>query len=116
LTTTHKVITTLDEFLKLEQAWNELVANSEVDHAFMKHQWFAELIQAYGLERSLSIIAIWSDSQLVAVAPICRRSFAFRITRAKDLPFLASHFTPRVNFITADLALVAELMKHLLQL
>ena len=112
----YKVITTFDEFLRLEQAWNELVVSSEVDHTFMKHQWFAELIKAYRLESSLSIITAWADGQLVAVAPIHRRLFVFRKIRVKGLSFLASHLTPRVNFITTDSALVAELVKHLLQL
>jgi CelD/BcsL family acetyltransferase involved in cellulose biosynthesis len=112
----YKVITTFDEFLRLEQAWNELVVGSEVDHTFMKHQWFAELIKAYRLESSLSIITAWAEGQLVAVAPIHRRLFVFRKIKAKGLSFLTCGITPRANFITADSALVAELVKHLLQL
>lgn len=113
---TYKVTTTLDEFMKLEQAWNELIVNSEVDHAFMKHQWFAELIKAHHFESSLSIITVWADGLLAAAAPIHRSPVVFRKIRVKGLSFLASDLTPRVNFIASDPALVAILVKYLLKL
>ncbi len=113
---TYKVITAFDKFLELEQAWNELVINSEVSHIFMKHQWFAEFIKAYRLESSLSIIAIWVDGLLTAVAPIFRKSFLFRKIKTNGIGFLASDLGLTVNFITADPALVAELVTHILQL
>ncbi len=113
---TYKVITTLDEFLKLEQAWNELAANSEISHVFMKHQWFREFIKAYHLENSLSIIAIWADGQMAAVAPIYRKPFVFRKMSAKGLSFLGSDLGLTLNFITADSGLVADLVTRLLQL
>jgi CelD/BcsL family acetyltransferase involved in cellulose biosynthesis len=113
---TSKLVTTFDEFLKLEHAWNELVDNSEVNHASMKHQWFAEFIKAYQLQDSLSIVTVWVDGQLAAIAPIHRRPLVFRKIGAKGLGFLASDLGLRMSFITADSSLVSELVKQLLQL
>jgi len=113
---THKVITKYDEFLKLKQAWNELVTNSEAHHVFVKHEWLAEFIRAYNLQDLLSIVVTWVDGQLAAIAPIQRKRFFFRRIPADGLTFLASDLGLRVGFIVSDAALVQGLVNRLLQL
>ncbi|MCK4657852.1 MAG: GNAT family N-acetyltransferase [candidate division Zixibacteria bacterium] len=112
----YRTIEDFDEFLKLESAWDELVANSEVDHAFMKHLWFSELIKANDWQETLSIVTIWSDGQLVAVAPVRRSSHRFGGVRAKGLSFLFSDESPRCNFIVADLDYVELLAERVIGL
>ncbi len=108
----YRTIEDFDGFLKLESAWDELVANSEVDHAFMKHLWFSELVRAHGWQGSLSVVTMWSDGQLAAAAPVRRSTYHFGGFAFKGLSFLSSDESPRCNFIVADLDYVKLLAEE----
>ncbi|HBC47712.1 MAG TPA: hypothetical protein DEO84_02195 [candidate division Zixibacteria bacterium] len=97
-----KIIEHLDEFKKLEQPWNDLVMQTDVDHIYMKHQWFYEWIKAYQETDSLAIVTIWQDGLLVAAAPIHRKPLRFKKITARSLSFLSSGVSPRCNFIAID--------------
>jgi CelD/BcsL family acetyltransferase involved in cellulose biosynthesis len=112
----YRTIEDFDEFLKLESAWDELVGNSEVDHAFMKHLWFSELVKAHNWQDMLSIVTIRSDRQLVAAAPVRRSTYRFGGLRFKGLSFLSSGVSPRCNFIVADHDYVELLAEHVIGL
>lgn len=94
-----KLVRDFDEFLKLRQPWTELVRDSDVDHAFMRHEWFTCWIRHLGNPRQIMIQTLWSDGQLVGVAPM---QIGFQ--RIKGIPlrllsFLSSSISPRCNFI-----------------
>ena len=112
----YRTIEDFDEFLKLETAWDELVANSEVDHAFTKHLWFSELVKAHDWQDSLSTVTMWSDGQLVAAAPVRRSTYRFGGLRFKGLGFLSSGVSPRCNLIVADIDYVEPLAEEVLGL
>ena len=97
-----KVIENFDDFLKLEQPWNELLSQTDVEHIYMKHQWFSEWIKAYNKQDTLAIVAIFRDGQLVAIAPLHRKPLRFKNTRARGISFLSSGISPRCNFISID--------------
>lgn len=116
MTSRCELITDYSGFMKLKQQWNELVSSSEVDHVYMKHEWFSEWIKAYDVLDLLSIVTLWKDGQLSAIAPIYRKQFNFKKIRAKGLSFLSSGITPRCNFILNDYSLLDELVDHILKL
>lgn len=103
------VIESFSDFLKLRDAWDELLEQTDVDHAFMKHRWFDHWIRAFEVQESLAIVTSWRDGQLAGALPLYRRDFNFRGVHAHGLSFLLSDFTPRCNFICVDKALVSEL-------
>lgn len=107
-----RVIESFEEFLKLKDAWNELVVHSEVDHAFMKHEWFDQWIRAYEAQSSLHLVTAWRDGQLAAVLPLRRRDFSFRGVSARGFAFLSSDFTPRCNFICVDCDLIRSTLER----
>lgn len=111
-----RIIESFDEFLKLNKPWNELVAGTEVDHAFMKHEWFAEWIKAFDARDSLAAVTILSDGLVVAIAPLYRTRFTFRGVGAKGLSFLSSSVSPRCNFIAADDSALEILISSVLNL
>jgi CelD/BcsL family acetyltransferase involved in cellulose biosynthesis len=95
----YQLITKVDQFAALRGRWNELVSTCEVDHAFMRHEWFDCWIKAFHTTGSLAIQTAWSDDRLYAIAPLRivrerRRGLSFNI-----LEFLLSNITPRCNFI-----------------
>jgi hypothetical protein len=97
-----RVIDNFDDFQKLEQPWNELLSQTEVDHAYMKHQWFECWISNLGRFDNLVIPTAWLDGQLVGIAPM-----QITIDKIKGLPvkvlcFLSSGISPRCNFIAHE--------------
>ncbi len=97
-----KIIRDFDQFLKLHQPWNELVTQCEIDHAFMKHEWFECWIENLGNPRSLAITTAWLDGQLLGVAPFQVSREKFKGLPARVLGFLSSGISPRCNFIMHD--------------
>ncbi|MEW6411015.1 MAG: GNAT family N-acetyltransferase [Candidatus Zixiibacteriota bacterium] len=94
-----KLLTTFEEFLLLKEQWNRLVEATDVDHAFMKHEWFECWIKNLMPEGKLVVHTAWENDRLVAVAPLqivwqSRKKIPLRI-----LSFLRSSITPRSNFI-----------------
>lgn len=111
-----QVVGNFEDFLKLEQPWNELLSHTDVDHVYMKHQWFSEWIKAYKVEDTLSITTIWRDGQLVGAAPLHRKPLRFKKINARGITFLSSGVSPRCNFIAADNQALDDLIKAVLRL
>jgi len=105
-----EIIENLDDFLKLSDAWDELVSGSEVDHAFMRHLWYTEVIKAYFANATLAVVTIKQDGLLVAAAPMRRTVYRIRGLGAKTLCFISTEITPRCNFIVADSDLLEPLV------
>ncbi|MBU1317617.1 MAG: GNAT family N-acetyltransferase [candidate division Zixibacteria bacterium] len=105
-----EIIENLEDFLKLSDAWDELVSGSEVDHAFMRHLWYAEVIKAYFANDTLAVVIIRRDGQLVAAAPMRRTVYRIRGLGVKTLSFISTEITPRCNFIVADSDLLEPLV------
>jgi hypothetical protein len=63
-----RVITTFDEFLKLEIPWGELhkATNGSI---FQLHDWLTLWWKTYGVGRTLSIQTFWNDRFLVGIIP-----------------------------------------------
>jgi hypothetical protein len=97
-----EAITNFDQFLELRQPWNELVSQTEVNHAYMKHEWFECWIRNLGRLDNIMIPAVWSDNQLVAIAPMQISKIKLKGLQAKALTFLSSGISPRCNFIVHD--------------
>lgn len=111
-----EVVDTIASFMKLHDAWDELVQSTEVDHAFMRHLWFSEIIKAYFASNSLAIVTVWRDGQLAAAAPLLRTSYRFRGLKAKAISFISTEITPRCNFIAIDNELLRPLFDSVIKL
>jgi len=98
----YKQITDLDSFAGLRKPWNELVTHTEVDHAFMRHEWFECWIKNLGVDGKLSIRTAWDGAQLVGIAPLHIVRRTFRGIPLRVLSFLQSGITPRCNFIVHE--------------
>jgi hypothetical protein len=111
-----QLVRDLDAFAKLKQPWNELVTNTEVDHAYMRHEWFECWIKNLGRPRNLMIHTGWSEGQLAAIAPLqCGRQ-RFKGLPARTLSFLASGITPRCNFIVHESVKAQEFFEAIFRL
>ena len=95
-------IRSLEAFREQREPWNELVSHSDMDHAFMTHEWFAAWIHHLGDPRALSIGSVWSDGQLVAIAPMQVTRQRLKRIPVRTLDFLSSGIAPRCGFIARE--------------
>jgi len=94
-----KIIRDFGEFQKLRDPWNELARNCEVDHAFMRHEWFECWIKHLGSQDNLRILTVWADGLMVGVAPLQIKQMKFKGIPFRTLSFMSSSVSPRCNFI-----------------
>lgn len=99
--TTSRLIERMDALQALREPWNELVAASDADAVFTRHEWFEQWIRAYGVESALAVQTTWRDGQLVGVAPLHRSELVFRGLRTRSLAWLWSAVAPRCNLLVA---------------
>ncbi len=99
MTTEFRLIRKLDEFLALRKSWNELAVQCAVDHAYMRHEWFATWVKHLGEPRELAIYTAWRDGLLVAAAPLRITSQKLKGLPVRTLAFLTSSVAPRCNFL-----------------
>lgn len=94
-----KHISDKKEFLGLKDAWNDLVRSTEIDHAFMRHEWFECLIEHLLPKVQLAIHTAWDRDRLVAIAPLHIVRQVRKKLPIRFLSFVMSSVTPRCNFI-----------------
>jgi len=94
-----KLVQDFDDFLKLREPWNELVRNCDVDHAFMRHEWFECWVRHLGTADNLRILTVWSDGLMVAAAPLQMKRQKLKGMPLRVLSFMSSSVSPRCNFI-----------------
>jgi len=109
-----RIIEKYDDFIRLEDQWDELVESNRVNHAFMKHSWFCHWIESFEAANNLHLVTKWSDGQLVAVAPCMRRILRYRGIKTRGISFISSDISPRCNFIVADTDYMEPLFEELL--
>ena len=110
-----KIINSFDDFLELSDSWDELVRATELDHVFMRHLWFKCYIECYQIKEKLSIVTLWRDDKLCAIAPLMRSRSKRKGIVFKTLKFISSGISPRCNFIAKSkedlFALLDECLK-----
>lgn len=95
-------ISRFEDFQDLREEWNRLVKTTDVDHAFMRHEWFECWIKHLKPKSKIVIHTARENNRLVAIAPLqiikqVRKRIPLRL-----LTFLRSSITPRSNFIIDD--------------
>ena len=94
-----KQTTNFEDFLSLKEQWNHLAKSTDIDHAFIRHEWFECWIKHLKPKGQFIILTGWDNDRLVALAPLqiirqIRKKIPLNI-----LSFMRSSVTPRSNFI-----------------
>lgn len=102
IATRYEIINDFERFCSLRESWNDLVKQTEVDHAYMRHEWFECWIKSFGQFDNLWIFTAWSGDKLTGIAPGQIVVQKMRGVPVKTLTFLYSSIAPRCNFILHD--------------
>ena len=106
-----ELIETPAAFAGLRSQWNDLARRSGVDHAFMRHEWFAAYLEQLPWSGDLRILTVRDGGRLVGAAPLCVQRSRRRGMPLKLLSFLKSGISPRCNVMVdpdADPGMVYE--------
>jgi len=87
-----RLITSTDEFIGLEQVWNDLLAKSPADNYFLSWEWLWNWWQVYGRpEDRLAILVIENGEEIAGIAPFyLRKRFHRGVYPVRRMMFLGT--------------------------
>lgn len=88
------------DFLAARDAWNRLADDVTDASVFLRHEWFEAAWQWVRKEAELHLVAVWSDEQLVGVAPLIQVQRPGS-TRTRTLKFLTVPDTQHCDILAA---------------
>jgi CelD/BcsL family acetyltransferase involved in cellulose biosynthesis len=99
----------------LGPAWNQLHALAAPDHPFLSHDWIESWWEAFGGDKKLNVLTVWSGAELVAVMPLMLRQCRIYGIPARRLETIGNSHTPRWDLLVAPGydQIHGELWRHL---
>lgn len=88
-----RVVSTLEDFIALEQDWNELYKKSERSTIFSSWDWLITWWEVFQNtdKRDLLIICSYKENQLIGIAPLqIEKSYPLSFLQGKTLRFIGS--------------------------
>ena len=95
----YATIDSLAAFAGLRDDWNDLARRSDVDHAFMRHEWFGAWLEHLPWQGDLRVLTVRRDGRLVGAAPLRLARTRRRGVGVRLLSFLQSGISPRCHFL-----------------
>jgi len=99
------VVSDYDQFVALEDEWNEAVDGARIPHPFLRHEWVRTWWDSFAASgqgpRALHIIVVRAHDRVVGIAPLMRESAVSYGLPIRRLAIAANDHTPRTDFIVA---------------
>ena len=99
------IVTDYDQFVGLEDEWNDAVDRARIPHPFLRHEWIRTWWDSFAasghIRRELHIIVVREQDRLVGIAPLMREHSVFYGLPIRRLAITANDHTPRADFIVA---------------
>src|SRR4051812_17205391 len=99
MTCTIKELGGIDEFLALEGEWNELLAESDCDIPFLRHEWLKIWWNHFGPPNRLAVMVGRERERLVFALPLMEVRESYAGIRITVLQSLTNEHSFRFNFI-----------------
>lgn len=98
-----ELITKFEDFLHLEDAWNNLLEKSQNDIVFLRHEWFRCWWEAFGKNKTLFIVLLKNEeSEIIGIAPLMISKDKLRGLPVRKLSFIRDDNAAHVDFIFTD--------------
>jgi CelD/BcsL family acetyltransferase involved in cellulose biosynthesis len=91
-----------DAFARLGQPWNETVERAGLTHPFLRHEWLRSWWEAFGGDRTLSVIVMRAGRTIVALAPLMLERARMYGIGVKRVQFLHNDHTPKADVIVTE--------------
>ncbi|MBN1503766.1 MAG: GNAT family N-acetyltransferase [Candidatus Eisenbacteria bacterium] len=97
-----EVICEKTRFEELAGQWEPLSTGVRPLSPALSHEWFSSWIKAFGAETRLSVVAVFDEDRLMAVAPLQSVTGAYRGIPCAQLRFLSNRHAPRCAFLVRE--------------
>jgi hypothetical protein len=67
---TVKEITKFEEFLKIKDVWDRLMAESGIINPYLTHDWFRIAFEYFEKKNDLYILLVYDNNNIIAIAPL----------------------------------------------
>jgi len=94
-----KIITSIEEFEKLQPIWNELDKTPRPYAPFLCYDWFKLWLDHFLGEDKLFILVLYQRDKAVTIAPFLIKNERFKGIRIKKLELIGNVYSPIRNFI-----------------
>lgn len=84
--------------MTLSDSWNRLLKLSSLNTIFLTYEWFSAFIKAFNFERNLSIILVYSASELVGILPLYLDHLKYAWFHGRILRSISNQHTQKYNF------------------
>ena len=91
-----------DSLRRLRPIWDELMERTRLDHPFLTHDWISSWWDAFGSGRELRVIAVFSGTTCIAIAPLMLGTTRVCGIAVRSLELVGNEHTPRSGFIVAE--------------
>lgn len=99
---TVEIVSDFATLLGLKSAWDDVVAESGINHPFLNHSWICNWWKCFGADNELHIVLIRDGerhSKILGIAPLMRRLGPIYGISFRQLSFLHNDHIPRTDFI-----------------
>ncbi len=93
------IVQSFSEFKQLGDEWNELLAHTDRDYVFLRHEWFTTWWKSFGDDSKLFVIIARHKGQLILAAPLMIGRWKVRMFKPRCLKFIENDESPRCEII-----------------
>lgn len=94
-----EVITSFNDFLKLENVWDAVLERSLNDDLYLTFGWFKAWWLGFGKGRQMHLLVIKKGDAIIGFAPLMISSAAYRNFPVRELGFMQNNNSPGADFI-----------------
>lgn len=98
-----EAVTEYDAFLDLAPDWNRLVEEAEIDHPFLRHEWFRAWWDSFGTGKQLHILVVRRGAETIGIAPLMLSPARIYGLKMRRLQSIHNDHSPRFDLIVGGL-------------
>jgi CelD/BcsL family acetyltransferase involved in cellulose biosynthesis len=95
------VISSFEDLVQLEPAWNRLLDDARVDHPFLTHEWIRSWWESFGARNRLHTMVAIAGAEVVGIAPMMLTQRRMYGLKARCLELITNPHTPRSGILVA---------------
>jgi CelD/BcsL family acetyltransferase involved in cellulose biosynthesis len=96
------IVRDYEQFVSLENEWNDAVQRARIPHPFLRHEWVRSWWDSFQGDRQLHIVIVRDDDRIVGIAPLMRENAVVYGLPVRRLALVANDHTPRTDFVVAS--------------
>ena len=97
-----EIVNKFEEFLHLENIWDNLLEKSQSDYVCLTFEWFKSWWLSFGKNKELHILLLKDKDSILGIVPLMISRTKFRGLPVREIGFIQNENSPRCDFILTD--------------